>query len=221
MFYDNNLGGSPAYLRRFCAMIAPLGLRWASCVTFNIIANRELVRCMARAGCRSLFVGLESFNAATLADMAKPQNIASKMRAALADCRDQGILVMAGLMVSPITDDCEYIESIPMQVREIGLHVPSFVSFETPIPGTPFFHRLAAAQTPAFMPNALLRDFSGYTLTVKPERASAAAFVDAYVRTLRQLYRPANRVRKLADDLPRLIRSGSWLAAGVDIADQI
>lgn len=220
MFYDNNLGGQPRYLRAFCEAIAPLGLRWATSVTFNIIANPELVRVLYRAGCRAVFVGLESFNPAALDAMGKHQNIVGKMRGAIDRTRDAGILVTAGLMVSPATDDVRYIDSLPERLDASGLRVPAFLAFETPIPGTPLFNKLALETTPAFLPNALLRDFSGYTLTVRPRRASIAAFIGAYRRTHSALYKPQRRLAKLADDLPRLLRAGSITGALIDTLDQ-
>jgi hypothetical protein len=101
------------------------------------------------------------------------------------------------------------------------LHVPGFISFEAPFPGTPFFHRLAAERgQPAFLPNALLRDFTSYTLVVRPRHCSPEDFVQAWRDTLREVYRPARRLAKLVDDLPPLLRRGSWSAAVLDVAEQ-
>ena len=218
-FCDNNIGGDLAYLRTLCAALKPLKLQWYGAATFNIIANRELVRTMAESGCRALFVGLESFNPATLAAMNKHQNVLRKVRAAIAHCRDEGILVVSGLMVSPTVDDVAYIERIPEHLRASGLHVPTFVCFETPIPGTPHFAQLAAQAEGAFLPDALLRDFTGYTLVVRPKHATAEAFVAAYRKSVAEVYSPLNKLRKLADDLPRFLRRGFWLPALVDAVD--
>jgi hypothetical protein len=178
---DNNIGGNLPYLRALCEALTPLGIQWYGAATFNVIANPDLVRIMARSGCRSLFVGLESFNPATLADMRKYQNVIPKMRAALDSCRRHGILVISGLMVSPLFDSPEDIARIPENLDRCGLHVPTFIAFESPIPGTPHFHRLGRqTQPPAFMPDVLLRDLAGYTLTVRPQKASPEEFVAAY-----------------------------------------
>jgi hypothetical protein len=174
---------------------------------------------MYDCGCRSVFVGLETFNPDTLADIRKPQNSIAKQAEAIAQARDEGILVIAGLIVSPLHDDIPYIESLPDHLHGCGLHVPSFISFETPIPGTPFFDRMANAPEPMFLPNANLYDFSAYTLVLKPHKAPLDDYIAAYFRTMRRIYSPANRLRKLADDLPRLIRRGAWTAAVLDVGD--
>ncbi|MBI4986184.1 MAG: radical SAM protein, partial [Rhodocyclales bacterium] len=49
-FTDNNLAGHPAWFRRFCEAVAPLGIQWYAAVTFNAIADPRLVALMARSG---------------------------------------------------------------------------------------------------------------------------------------------------------------------------
>jgi len=220
LFVDNNIGGSPSYLAKLCEAITPLGIKWAASITFNCLLDDAIVKALARAGCRTLFTGLESFNPDALANMRKHQNVIDEIRTALDRCRRAGILVMAGLMVSPSADDWSYVRTIPTRLHDSGLHVPTFICIECPIPGTPYFQRLAASPSPKFLPNALLRDFNGYTLVAKPERESVAGFVEMYQWVLGRTYTKWARLRKLADDLPRLAASGVWESAMVDVVHQ-
>lgn len=222
-FYDNNLGGNPGYLRRLCDALEPLRIWWGACVTFNVICEPELLACMARAGCRGVFVGLESFNAAALVEMRKSQNVLDKVRGAIDQCHRYGILVMAGIMLSPETDDADYIASIPRHLGEAGLHVPTYVSFETPLPGTPYFNRLAAAADPRLLPNAALADFNAYTLVTRPRHLGTEEFVGAYRDLSARVFSPRRRLRKLLFDLPRLALSGgpiSLLYDAVELASE-
>ena len=219
-FCDNNIGGNLPYLRALCEALKPLRIQWYGAATFNVIANPELVRTMAQSGCRALFVGLESFNPATLADMRKHQNVIHKMRFALDHCRKQGILIISGLLVSPLFDTPEDIRRIPENLTRCGLHVPTFVSFESPIPGTPHFHRLGRqTNPPAFMPNALLRDLAGYTLAVRPRKCSVEEFIAAYREVARDVFSAVRRLAKIAHDVPRFLSGGHWLPALIDIGD--
>jgi radical SAM family protein len=220
-FADNNIGGNLAYLRELCAALAPLGLQWYAAATFNVAANRDLMRLMSRAGCRVLYVGLESFNPDAIRDMNKNQNVVAKIRTAIDNCRRNGILLISGLMISPLTDGLDYLASVPDELAACGLHVPTFVCFESPIPGTPHFRRLAARPEPALLPGALLRDFSGYTLTVRPARAPLAEFVSAYRDLVGRVYAPSCRLRKLADDLSYFLPRGRWLPALLDAVDTL
>lgn len=220
-FADNNIGGNPAYLRELCAALAPLGLQWYAAASFNVAANPELVRLMSRAGCRVLYVGLESFNPETIRDMNKNQNVLAKIRAVIDDCRRNGILLISGLMISPLTDDLGYLAAIPHHLEACGMHVPTFICFESPIPGTPHFRRLASRREPVLLPNALLRDFTGYTLTVQPAHARLPEFVKAYRELLGKVYSRSRRLRKLADDLSYFLPNGCWFPALVDSIDTL
>jgi hypothetical protein len=221
MFYDNNLAGNLRWFRELCDALQPLGIEWATCLTFNVLTNRELLKRMFDSGCRAVFVGLETFNPKALADFRKPQNKLGQVREALAQARDEGILVTAGLILSPLHDDPDYIRSLPGHLRDSGLHVPTFLCFETPIPGTPFFERLARQPAPALLPHALLRDFNAYTLVARPQACGAEEFVAAYRDAVKAIYSPRRRLAKLADDLPRLLRRRSWTAAVLDLGDQL
>ena len=95
-FVDNNIGGNPHYLGELCAALEPLDLRWGSQITFNVLTQIERVQALSRAGCRAMFVGLESSNPATLADMNKIQNTIHRTREVLEQCRRHGIVVARG-----------------------------------------------------------------------------------------------------------------------------
>jgi hypothetical protein len=218
-FTDNNLAGNPAWFRKFCDALRPLEIKWYAAVTFNTIADPEMVELMARSGCRVVFVGLESFNPAMLKNMRKHQNAVHKVKEALARCRSAGILVISGMMVSPLTDGVDYIRRLPHYLVDAGLRVPTFLCFESPIPGTPHFNRLAQTAEPAFMPDAKLQDFTGYTLTVRPRHAPVDEFVAAYRETVAEVYSWSNRLHKALVDVPRLLINGGWFPAVVDLAD--
>lgn len=218
-FYDNNISGNRRRLRELCDALAPLGVRWGVCASFDVLRDEELLAHLARAGCRGLFVGLESFNPAAISDMGKVQNRLPEVRSVVERCHRHGIVVMTGLMLSPTVDDIPYIESIPERLRDSGLHVPTYVCFETPFPGTPHFDRLAAGKQPAFLPNALLRDFNGYTLVTRPLHASPEEFVAAYKRLVGRLFSPKARLGKLVADARTFLSRGHWLPLLFDAAE--
>ena len=213
VFFDNNIGGSFAYLRELCDAFEPLDLRWGSSITFDGASNPDVVRRLSAAGCRFLYVGLESFNAHALADMNKQHNLADRVQEMIELCMTHGILIAGGLMLSPGVDDCEYIDSIPGRLKESGLFVPEYVCFETPFPGTPHFARMARQDPPALFPDVLLRDLTSYTLVVKPRLATPEAFVASYRRLVDTVYSPRMQLAKLAHDVPRLLKGG-WTLTG-------
>jgi hypothetical protein len=71
VFVDNNLGSRPAYLRKLCEALRPLGIIWSAAVTIDVTDDATLVRDMARSGCTGVFVGFESLNEGNLTDARK------------------------------------------------------------------------------------------------------------------------------------------------------
>ncbi len=220
VFFDNNIGGSFAYLRELCDALVPLNLRWGSSITFNGASNPDLVKYLSAAGCRFLYVGLESFNTCSLADMNKQHNIADRVEQMISLCMRHGILVGGGLMLAPLADDCAYIDSIPGRLRAARLFVPEYVCFETPFPGTPHFTRLARQEPPVLFPDVLLRDLTGYTLVVRPHYETPEDFVAAFRRVVDEVYAPGMQFAKLAYDVPRLLKGGWALTALADVVNQ-
>ncbi len=219
-FLDNNIGGDIRYLHSLCKALEPLDIVWGSQITFNAIADPEVAKSLSRGGCRAMFVGLESFNPAALTDMRKHQNSIERTKAMLEQARRNGILVGSGLLLSPSIDTLDYIQTIPDRLTECGFHMPSYLCFESPIPGTPNFHRYAQ-QEDAFLPNALLRDFAGYTLVVKPKHHSVEEFVEGYRWALDNIFTTARKATKFWEDLPRLLAGRWWFTIVCDIANNL
>ena len=182
-------------------------------MTFNVVCQEDLVATMGRSGCRFVFVGLESFNEETLAIMGKQQNVVRKIREAIDRCHRHGIMLAAGLMLSPANDTLEYLETIPRRLTECGLTMPTYISFETPFPGTPHFHDFLRGNGARILPNALLQDFNGYTLVTDPRHMTAEEFVAAYKRLHGEVYCFERACRKVVQDVPSLLRGGSLFSS--------
>jgi hypothetical protein len=219
VFYDNNLGGDLAWLGQLSDALAPLGIFWGGPITFNALQDGDLVERMGAAGCIGLYTGLETFNAESLASMNKHHNVLDDTRRVVNQCLRSGIMVDTGILLNPSVDTVDYVHSIPQSLAACGIHVPTFVAFECPIPGTPHFRRVATGDQPAFLPNALLRDFTGYTLVTRPQRASIEDFVESYRWLCAAVGSRRARLNKLASDIPRLLRRGHWPTVAADIVD--
>jgi hypothetical protein len=220
-FMDNNIGGNPRWLASLCEALAPLGIRWSSCITFNVLRDTAMLDRLAASGCGMLYFGLESFNPVALAGMAKRQNVIDDVRRVVDAARARGILLTAGLMLSPQTDRLEDVAAIPRALAEVGLHVATYLAFETPLPGTPHFRALATRGAGALLPGVPLVDLNGYTLAVPPAHAGVEDFVAAFRAVHAEVYSLRAGMRKLADDLPRLLRRGAFAPAMLDLYETL
>ncbi len=216
MLLDNNIAGSMSYHREFCRTMETLDLQWAAAITFNAVSNKECVRMMAQAGARMLFTGLESFNPEALAEMNKHQNVLDDTRRAVDLCHENGIALISALLLNAKVDTVEYIRSIPRKLEESGLMVPAFFAFECPLPGTPLFHRMASAPQPAFLPNALLCDFNGNEMVLRPERETLQDFVGAYKETLAEVTSAKSKLKQIWTNAPGFLQRGQYSTALTD-----
>ncbi|MHC4217693.1 MAG: B12-binding domain-containing radical SAM protein [Planctomycetota bacterium] len=73
-FTDDNLFSDPDTLRALLTALTPLKIRWSCQISLDVAADRDLVRLMARSGCKTVTVGFESLSEANLRQMGKHWN---------------------------------------------------------------------------------------------------------------------------------------------------
>ena len=197
MFYDNNLGGSPKYLRELCEGLMPLKKDWGCSLTFNVLEDEELIRLMARAGCRFIYTGLESLNGASIESMNKRQNRLQQLGHIIRRTYGQGILLSFGLVVGADGDTNEYLSRLPEMLAELKFCSITFLGIMCPYPGTPFFERVA--REGRLLPDVTARDLDTYTVCHRPLQLDPSEVAEHYQTLCRSIGRLPNVVRHCAD----------------------
>ena len=200
IFLDNNLGGSPKYLRELCEALVPLKKTWGCALTFNVLKDAELVRLMARAGCRYIYTGLESLNPESLEAMNKGQNKLGEVDAVIRRVFSSGILLSFGLIVGSDGDTNAYLEKLPEYLSDLRYFSITFLGIVCPYPETPFFREVAAEGR--LLPGTISRDYDGYTLCHRPRQLDPSEVVEHFTRLCRTLGSLPNVVRHWASKLP-------------------
>ncbi|HVN89413.1 MAG TPA: radical SAM protein [Candidatus Binataceae bacterium] len=96
----------------------------------------NFVKKAKHAGCRRVFLGLETINPESLADASKGQNRITEYRAMLQAWRDAGVLTYAGYILGFPRDTMETIErDIRIIQRELPIDLLEFFIL-TPLPGS-------------------------------------------------------------------------------------
>jgi radical SAM superfamily enzyme YgiQ (UPF0313 family) len=185
VFLDNNLGGNPRYLKELCEALVPLRKIWGCALTFNILENPELVRLMAKAGCRYIYTGLESLNPASIQSMNKRQNRLGELRRVLRHAYSSGIILSFGMIVGSDGDTSEYLEKVPEYLADIDCQSITYLGIVCPYPGTPFHQQLA--REGRLLPGTISRDYDGYTLCHRPSHLDVSEVVEHYKRLGRTL----------------------------------
>ncbi len=132
---DNIIADRPFALELFRAM-APLRKRWVGQASVLIADDGELLRATRAAGCRGLFIGIETANEANLAAMNKQFNQAASYGERLKRIRRAGIGVIAGMIAGMDGDGKEVFEEMLKFLGQARIDALQ-LNILTPLPGTP------------------------------------------------------------------------------------
>ncbi len=138
IFIDDNIIADLAYAKALFAELVPLGKRWVSQCSLAIADDPELLALAGRAGCRGLFIGIETLDPGNLASFSKQFNDTKSYRRRIAAVRGAGIGVIAGMIVGA---DCDDVTVFRRTLAFLGrARVDALqLNILTPLPGTPLF----------------------------------------------------------------------------------
>ena len=173
MLIDNNFyGNDRSFFLSRLELLAELREQgyfrgWSALVSGDFFARDDNLVLARKAGCESLFSGLESFDSKLLRQYNKRQNTILQQVDIIRKCRQAGIVFTYGIMldlsrrrIAEIRSEVDFILTNP----EITL--PSFFSLTIPLLGTPYFDE--CAKNGALLPDLRLRDLDGFTITTVP-----------------------------------------------------
>uniref|UniRef100_A0A7V3RGP6 B12-binding domain-containing radical SAM protein n=1 Tax=candidate division WOR-3 bacterium TaxID=2052148 RepID=A0A7V3RGP6_UNCW3 len=140
-FSDDNIFGNRIYARKLFNALKYEGVIWMAQSSINIADDPELLHLAARSGCKGLFIGLESADAESLAQMQKGFQKPQKYKDYIARLHDEGIGVMGAFVLGNDNEDESIFEKTLEFAKKIKLDLAQF-SILTPYPGTKLFNRL-------------------------------------------------------------------------------
>jgi radical SAM superfamily enzyme YgiQ (UPF0313 family) len=195
MFTSDNFNKYPEAAALLEGMIAEkLRLPFFAQCDAQIVRQPELVSLMARAGCFQIFVGVESFNPATLRGAHKFHNAPERYGEILALCRDHGISAhFSNILGFP--EDTE--EGIAEHLGALSRLDPDLASFYIlcPIPGTEQYDEFLSSGR---ITDGNLDRFDGLRLVWRHPRLSAETLNRLLLRCYRSFYAPSAVARRVA-----------------------
>jgi radical SAM superfamily enzyme YgiQ (UPF0313 family) len=213
MFVDDNLIADREHARSLLRAIAPLNKRWVSQSSILIADDTELLSLARRAGCRGLFIGLESLDAGNLGAVGKSFNRALDYGRRLAAIRRAGIGVVAGIIVGMDQDDRAVFErtlSFLDRHRVDALQL----NILTPLPGTPLFEQFRREG------RILDPDWSHYDfrqVVIRPGQMTPEELQAGADWLYREFYRPQRILRRFVSGLVTLGPLAAWLALRLNL----
>jgi len=136
MFVSDNFNKFPEAPELLECMIEEnLALRFFCQCDTQVVKQPEFVELLGRAGCFEMFVGVESFDRATLKSVNKYHNQPARYADIIAMCRENGIRPHFSNIIGFPGQDEQAVEDHLEVLKELSPTVASFYVL-TPIPGT-------------------------------------------------------------------------------------
>jgi radical SAM superfamily enzyme YgiQ (UPF0313 family) len=119
-------------------------VHWVAQISANLLRDEELVDLIAAAGCKWIFIGMESIDPANLASVNKGFNKPGEYAAVLDRLAQRNVYAITSFIFGMDNDTPGVAERTLQEIRTWPPGLPIF-GLLTPLPATPLYKRLEAA----------------------------------------------------------------------------
>lgn len=184
-FYDDNFTANIERAKILLRAMISEGFRfkWSTQVRADVAKDPELVRLMKRAGCHTLYIGLESVNPRSLEGMKKKQTVEEITRA-LHMLRKHHIHVHGMFVYGFDEDDWKTVRKTVRFAKKARLTSTQFLIL-TPLPGSEFYNQVKRAGRVLFRDWAL---YDAHHAVFNPKGFSLAGLQKAQIISHQKFY---------------------------------
>jgi radical SAM superfamily enzyme YgiQ (UPF0313 family) len=140
---DDNIYSDPKYAREFFAAVKDAGKHWLFQASTDIVRDRRLMKLLAEAGAKGVFVGFESISSLNLTGANKGHNSVDKYKRVIDVFHEFGIVVEAGMMFGFDDDGPDIFKRSFDFFYDLNLDLMQ-IAVVTPMPGTALYDRMKA-----------------------------------------------------------------------------
>lgn len=196
-FWDDNLYNAAGAFEGLLTAIAPLERPWSAQLTIDLADKPHLLEMAYKAGCRELFLGIESINQGSLGAIDKWSNEAASTAERVQRVHDAGIKVMGAFVFGLDEDDPSVFDRTLEFVYRNGIDYVT-ANIIQPYPGTGTFLDAVAAgdllPCTACPPDSdVAMDynwplFDGAHVLIRPRRMTQTQLQEGYFHFLKEAY---------------------------------
>ncbi len=189
---DDNILSNKKVAEQLFDQMQNSGKWWGSQVTISVADDDALLKKMARAGCKSLFIGFESLDQNNLINIGKKFVKANKNEERIKRIQDHGIGILGSFIVGLDGDDESVFEQQYEFITRTRLEA-FLISVLTPFPGTHMTKRMEAEG------RVLSKDWSRYdmsTVVYQPKNFTPERLQERYDELNRSLYSISSIARR-------------------------
>ena len=193
MFIDDNFIGNPAWTKDFLKAIKPLNLKWNAAVSANIANMPDLLDEMAATGCKSLFIGFESINKASLKNVHKGQNNVDQFEKLVAEIHKRDIMINASFVFGLDGDDKNTFKDtlrwiVDNKIETVTSHIL------TPYPGTKLYDEMIKANR---IIDFDLSKYNTANVVFTPKNMTAEELYNGYINIYKEIYSFKNILKRM------------------------
>lgn len=188
-FADDNSFVHREHYRKLLRELARENVRWFTETDVRVAEDDELLGLMRDSGCQQVLIGLESTGRAALDGLELKNNWKARQQdfyqAAIGKIQSYGITVNGCFILGLDAHTPEVFEDVFQFVCDSGLYEVQ-VTFMTPFPGTPLYHRLKEE-------GRILREKAWelctlFDINFQPKNMSVAELQSGFMGLVRRLY---------------------------------
>ncbi|MFQ5664332.1 MAG: B12-binding domain-containing radical SAM protein [Terriglobia bacterium] len=143
LFIDDIINGNRKHALQLFRAITPLKIRWGAQATMLLAQDEELLDLARESGCRTLFIGFETFSNAGLKKLGKPSNWHERFFHIVERLHAKKIGIWGAFVLGLDTDTRESLEETVRVVKQAKLEFAQFCCL-TPLPGTALYRQYIA-----------------------------------------------------------------------------
>jgi radical SAM superfamily enzyme YgiQ (UPF0313 family) len=197
-FVDDNIAVNVDYAQELFNALPSSKIHWFSQISTIVLQHPELIELAGKAGCRALFIGLESISKASLDSVKKGFNDINAYKELFERIKRAGIVPMPSIIFGFDHDSLEQFEITLQFLRKNKIGFASFWIL-TPIPGTDLFDEMEEEK------RILSRDWSLYDLShvvFEPKLMKVDELYDNYWKTYQEFFNKRGILRRLLYTVP-------------------
>ncbi|MBF0376532.1 MAG: radical SAM protein [Desulfamplus sp.] len=195
MFIDDNLIGNIEWTKKLLRHIKHLNLSWNGAVSANIGNHPELLDMMKETGCKSLFIGFETINNASLMNVNKKQNRAESYEKTIKEIHEREIMINASIVFGFDNDHSNVFSQTVTWLVENKISTMT-AHILTPYPGTVLFKKLEKEK------RIISYDWNLYNtsnVVFKPRHMTEDELYNGYIWAYNQFYSLQNIFKRIPD----------------------
>jgi uncharacterized radical SAM superfamily protein len=193
-FCDDNFTANRERIKELCQRMLSENLtpEWSAQVRVEAAKDPELLNLMARSGCYTVFVGLESVNPETLKAYNKSQTVEA-VKESVINFHRHGIKVHGMFVFGAEEDHYQVIQETIKVSRQLDVDSLQYLIL-TPVPGTPVYEELEAQN------RIICRDWSSYDghhTVFQPRQFTPYELQYETIRAMKKFYSWPSVVKRL------------------------